>query len=122
MESLTLTTEQKATYIGIRATTESGKAAKLYEDDAPILVDTDGTATGEVTNVREYTDEAGNVGTEFDLTIRANGTAGASIVTVNADADSDAGETRLITLQFNTTVNTPEASGFTLPTPVIELA
>lgn len=122
MESLTLTTEQKATYIGIRATTESGKAAKLYEDDALITAVTDGTATGEVTNVREYTDEAGNVGTEFDLTIRANGAAGASIVTVTADADADAGETRSITLEFNVTANTPEASGFTLPTPVIELA
>ena len=120
MEALTLTSEQKATYIGIRATTESGKAAKLYEDDGAITATTDSTATGEVSNVREYTDAGGNVGTEFDLTIRANGTAGASVVTVSADAD--AGETRNITLEFNVTANNPEASAFVLPTPVIELA
>ena len=122
MEALTLTSEQKATYIGIRATTESGKAAKLYEDDGPITATTDSTATGEVSNVREYTDANGNVGTEFDLAIRANGTAGASVVTVSADADADAGETRNITLEFNVTANTPEAAAFVLPTPVIELA
>ena len=122
MEAVTLTSEQKATDTGLRATTESGKAAKLYEDDGAITATTDSTATGEVSNVREYTDAGGNVGTEFDLTIRANGTAGASVVTVSADADADAGETRNITLEFNVTANNPEASAFVLPTPVIELA
>ena len=122
MESLNLTSEQKATYIGIKATTESGKAAKLYEDDAPIAVSSSGTATGEVSNVHEYTDANGNVGTEFDLAIYANGVAGASVVSVSADADADAGETRNITLEFNVTANAPEAAAFVLPTPVIEQA
>ena len=114
-----MTSEQKADYIGIRCTTESGKAAKVYTDDGPITVGSTGTATGEVSNVREYTDENGNVGTEFDLTILSNSAAGASVVTVSADADADAGETRIITLEFNVTATAPEAAGFTIPTPVI---
>jgi hypothetical protein len=122
MEALTLTTEQKATYVGIKATTLSGKPAKLYEDDGPIIGFTNGTATAEVSNVREYTDDNGNVGTEFDLTVFANGAVGASVVGTNPDGDADPGEVRAVPFEVNVTVIAAEAAGFVVPAPVIEQA
>lgn len=114
-----MTSEQKATYVGVKARTETGLPAKLYVDDTPINVTTTGTATGEVSNLREYT-ENGRTGHEFDFTVLSNGAAGASLVAAEADGDADSGETRMVRFEVNTTVTDPEAFSFSAPAPVIE--
>mgnify|MGYP000700426761 CR=1 FL=1 len=119
MISASSTTETRLRFAGIKVRTESGKPAKVYTDDQPIQVTTDsGTGEGTVENVGEYT-EGDKTGTTFDLVVK-NATAGASVLTLSADADADSGEVRPITLEVNLTTTEPEAASFDVPAPVSE--
>jgi hypothetical protein len=115
MIPVSTTIEEQHRITGIKVRTESGKPAKVDEQDEPIRFETADGSDGEgvVENVREYT-EGSLTGTEFDVVLRKR-TPGASVVTLKADADNDAGEVRLITEDFNITTAGLEAAGFEFP-------
>jgi hypothetical protein len=119
MIAVSTNTGTQAVYRGIKVRTETGKPAKVYENDTPIAVTaTTGEGTGTVENVREYT-EGDRTGTMFDVRIQST-VAGASVLNLTADADGDEGEVRSINLEFNLTTTEEEAAGFEVPEVVIE--
>lgn len=119
MAQATSTTETQVRYAGIKVRTESGNPAKIDQQDQPLAITTeDGTGVGLVENVGEYT-ENGKTGTILDAVLK-NFSAGTSNMTLRADADNDAGETREITLPFQLVTTDAEAGTFDLPEPVTE--
>lgn len=105
---------EQVRFAGIQPVTESGKPAKIDQQDQQLRVDTtSGDAVGSIEN---YNTETGS----FDVVLKP-GTAGtASTLLLVADADNDAGETREISEEFNFTVLADEATGFTMPTATVE--
>lgn len=116
------TTEQQVRFVGIKPLTEAGNAAKLDQGDEPIQVVTNtGDAVGSIENISEYTDAKGHVGDQFDVVIKPGTSgAGASGLTLKADADSGAGSIREITEDINYTCVDAQAASFSMGTPVTE--
>lgn len=105
---------EQVRFAGIQPVTESGKPAKIDQQDQQLRVD---TISGDATGVVENYDEATG---KFDVVLKP-GTAGtASVLELVADADNDAGETREISEEFNFTVLADEAAGFSMPSGTVE--
>lgn len=116
----TSTSAEKVRFPGIDVLTESGRRAKLdLQDEQPAIEAIEGDAFGEVENLVEVTDELGT-GHKLDAVLRPSSPGTANLLRLKGDADNDAGETRLITLDFSYVVKAEEAAGFNVPAPVIE--
>lgn len=111
---------EKVRFPGIDVVTESGRRALLdLQDEQPTIDTIEGDATGAVENLIVVTDELGT-GHKLDAVLRPGTSGTANLLQLKGDADNDAGETRLITLDFSYVVKADEAAGFTIPEPVIE--
>jgi hypothetical protein len=85
-----------------------------------LSVSLNSSVSNEVTaNETVTTDELGT-GHKLDAVLRPVSPGTANLLRLKGDADNDAGETRLITLDFSYVVKAEEAAGFNVPTPVIE--
>jgi len=116
----TSASNEKVRFPGIDVVTETGRRALLdLQDEQPSIESLEGDATGTVENLVEVTDELGT-GHKLDAVLRPGTSGTANLLRLKADADSDAGETREISLDFNYTVKADEAAGFAIPEPVIE--
>lgn len=111
---------EKVRFPGIDVVTESGRRALLdLQDQNPAVEAIEGDATGTVENLIVVTDELGT-GHKLDAVLRPGTSGTASLLRLVADADSDAGETRPISIDFSYVVKADEAAGFNVPSAVIE--
>lgn len=116
----TSASNERVRYPGIDVVTESGSRALLdLQDQNPAVESIEGDATGTVENLIVVTDELGT-GHKLDAVLRPGTSGTANLLRLVADADSDAGETRPITLDISYVVKAEEAAGFNVPAPVIE--
>ena len=111
---------EKVRFPSIDVVTESGRRALLdLQDQNPSVESIEGDATGTVENLIVVTDELGT-GHKLDAVLRPGTSGTASLLRLVADADSDAGETRPISIDFSYVVKADEAAGFNVPSAVIE--